>query len=99
MADWTLKTWPDAFQAVKRGEKTFEFRYCGDKDFQVGNTVVLREYIPAAWEAPEIYGEEEPEVYGYVGEEITVKITYVLRGPQFGISEDYCIFSFVRRTP
>lgn len=38
-----LKTWPLYFQAVVRGEKTFEIRR-NDRDFTVGDVVRLREF-------------------------------------------------------
>jgi hypothetical protein len=57
-----LRTWPEYFSAVARGEKTFEWRFTGDRDFRVGDTLRLREY-----------GHE-----GYTGREIVAGISYVM---------------------
>ncbi|PZR37211.1 ASCH/PUA domain-containing protein [Caulobacter segnis] len=40
-----LKCWPAYFAAVREGLKTFEIRR-NDRDFQVGDLIVLREYSP-----------------------------------------------------
>ncbi len=71
-----LKTWPSEFEAVKSGLKTFEWRDCSDRDFQVGDTLLLCKY--------------DPHLTRYCEAEVKVKVTYILRG-QFGIPEGYCI--------
>lgn len=38
-----LKTWPQFFEAVARGEKTFEARK-DDRNFAVGDALILREW-------------------------------------------------------
>ncbi len=38
-----LKTWPAFYKYVDSGEKTFEIRK-DDRDFEVGDTLVLQEY-------------------------------------------------------
>lgn len=72
-----LKTWPEFFQAVWDGEKTFEFRK-NDRDYQVGDNVVLVE-----WDNKEQL---------FLGRGIRAKITYVLK-EQMGVPEGYAILS------
>lgn len=57
-----LKTWPDYFAAVRRGSKTFEVR-TNDRDFQVGDLLVLQEYDP---QHGVFSGEEECRVITYI---------------------------------
>ncbi|WP_297512682.1 ASCH/PUA domain-containing protein [uncultured Caulobacter sp.] len=42
-----LKTWPKYFAAVRSGQKRFEIRR-NDRDFAVGDILVLREFDPAS---------------------------------------------------
>jgi hypothetical protein len=42
-----LKTWPDYYAAVLSGVKTFEIRQ-NDRDFKVGDALVLQEFDPKA---------------------------------------------------
>ena len=72
-----LKILPHYFEAVKRGDKRFELRE-NDRDYKEGDVLRLREWS---------------EFIGYSGREITVQVTYMLRGPGFGLREDYCILS------
>jgi hypothetical protein len=72
-----LKTWPEYFHRVVIGQKPFEVRKT-DRDFQVNDIVILKEY--------------DPERKEYLGGEIHMKITYVLSGGQFGIEPGYCVF-------
>jgi len=55
-----LKTWPEYFQPIAEGRKTFEIRY-NDRDFQVGDTLHLREWSAAK---------------GYSGNEAWAEVTY-----------------------
>jgi hypothetical protein len=71
-----LKTWPAYFQRVKSGQKPFEVRK-NDRDFQVGDTVVLNEF--------------NPETQEFTGDETSRLVSYVLPGGQFGIELGFCV--------
>lgn len=74
-----LKILPEYLKEVDKGNKTFEYRDNSDKDFQVGDIVRLREFIP--------------DEKRFTGAFLWVKITYLLKG--FGrLHEDDVIFSF-----
>lgn len=63
MTTHQLKTWPVFFGPVAEGIKTFELRRA-DRKFAVGDLLHLREWLPF---------EQD-----YTGEEVTVKVTYIL---------------------
>lgn len=71
-----LKTWPDFFRAIEEGRKSFEIRI-NDRDFRVGDEVLLLEYSPARGE--------------YLGGVIHRKITFILTGGM-GLRDGYCAF-------
>lgn len=58
-----LKTWPEFFEAMLSGEKTFELRK-DDRGFVTGDILLLREWNPATKE--------------YSGRELTRKVTWLL---------------------
>ena len=79
-----LKTWPEFFIQIKKGQKRFELRK-DDRNFSVGDWVYLREF--------------NPKTNNYTGEAIYVKITYILRVAEyFGLKDGYCIFGFRKIT-
>ena len=81
MATHELKTWPEYFAAIKRGDKAHELRR-DDRNFQAGDQLVLREWDPAT--------------SVYTGDQIRAEVTYVYRGEQgspFGLGADYCAMS------
>jgi hypothetical protein len=41
-----LKCWPEFFQAIKSGHKRHDLRRADDRDFRVGDRLLLREYDP-----------------------------------------------------
>lgn len=71
-----LKTWPVYFEAIVRGDKNFETRK-DDRDFQKGDTLILREWDPAAGE--------------YTGRTARRFISFVLPGGQFGVERGFCV--------
>jgi len=63
-----LKTWPEYFEAVYFGDKTFEVRF-DDRDYKVGDTLVLREW--------------DPKTKEYSGRHLEVRVTYLMKGDEF----------------
>jgi hypothetical protein len=79
-----LKTWPDCFHAVSSGNKPFDVRE-NDRNFQVGDILLLREY--------------DPETEEYTGQATTRWVSYVLQGGAFGIQPDWCVLGFSKLPP
>lgn len=72
-----LKVWPEYFEAIWLGNKTFELRN-NDRDFQVGNRLILREWCPKNAE--------------YTGRQYKRGITYILKDAEaFGLQKDYVV--------
>ena len=69
-----LKTWPVPFDAIMSGEKTFEIRR-DDRGFRVGDILTLRRY--------------EPSRKSYTGENISVKVSYILEGTDWGLQDGF----------
>jgi hypothetical protein len=73
-----LKTWPEYYMRVVSEDKNFELRK-HDRDFQVGDILHLKEFIP--------------EKGGYTGRMVIRKITYLLKGGSMGLEDGFCIMS------
>jgi hypothetical protein len=73
-----LKTWPEYFEMIFTGKKTFEVRK-NDRGFQVGDILHLREY--------------SMKTLSYTGRECKREITYILYGGEWGISENTVILA------
>jgi len=73
-----LKCWCKYFERIFYNQKTFEVRK-NDRDFMVGDFIHLREW--------------DNDKQEYTGRELTLIITYILEGGQFGIEEGYCVMS------
>lgn len=70
-----LKIWPQYFRAVWDGTKTFEIR-SNDRDFKVGDMLVLREF--------------DPDDNEYTGSAICKKVSYILDDQAF-VKEGYVV--------
>lgn len=68
-----LKCWPEYFTPLWRRDKTFEIRL-NDRNFQVGDTLVLREW--------------NPTYERYTGQHITREVVYVTDFPA-GLRDGY----------
>lgn len=75
MARHELKTWPEYYEAIIRGDKTFEVRV-DDRGYEVGDVLALHE-----WD----------RVREYSGRACEVTVRYVLRDPKFGVSPGYVV--------
>lgn len=69
-----LKIWPDYFDSIDRGEKTFELRK-NDRGFNINDTLCLREWNPV--------------VKNYTGRQLNVKVTYICSNTVFGLQPGY----------
>jgi ASC-1-like (ASCH) protein len=90
-----LKTWPQYFQDIKEGKKTFEIRK-NDRNYQVGDVLLLKE-----WE-PKGYSSVDPNTLEgeYTGEEMKVHVTYIMKSmPEyisyFGIGSGVVVMSIL----
>lgn len=81
MGEHILKTLPQYWDAVERGEKTFEIRR-DDRGFQRGDTVVLRRTYEKAYQ-----GAEFPY------RDLRFTIGWILTGGQFGLAPGHVAFS------
>lgn len=82
-----LKCHSVPFQALSDGAKTHEFRR-DDRGFAVGDELYLRE-----WKRP----AGMISIARYTGRELRMIVTYISRGPEFGIPDGFCVMS-VRST-
>jgi len=81
-----LKTDPEPFDAVVKGEKTYEIRF-DDRGFQVGDGLMLAETL---------YTGDAMRIGAplmYTGRKHSVKITHILRGPAHGLRDGWVILS------
>jgi hypothetical protein len=79
-----VKSWPYLFEAVIQGVKRHELRK-NDRDYRVGDILVLREYSPDSGE--------------YTGRQYAVEVTYITSTERpcaisgSALSDGYCILS------
>lgn len=75
-----LKIWPEHFDNIVAGKKTFELRK-KDRDYKTGDMAVLRRY--------------DPDKKEYTGETCQVYISHILYGTDnnWGLNKDCCIMS------
>lgn len=82
-----LKCWPEFFDAIAEGRKRHDLRRAYDRDFRVGDRLLL--------------GEFDPRAATYTGRTQLVEVTYVTSALQpcalseMALSPDFCILSIV----
>jgi hypothetical protein len=80
-----LKCWPEFFAAIALGKKRHDLRRATDRDFRVGDTLLLREFDPA--------------IDTYTGSTLQVIVTYVTSAEmpcalsEQALHPDFCILS------
>ena len=74
-----LKTWPQYFAAVRSGKKRFEIRR-NDREFAVGDVLVLREF--------------DPEQDAYTGQVEERQITFLLSEEDYGVIHGFVAIGF-----
>ena len=70
-----LKTWPEHFEPVHSGVKSFEFR-ADDRGFEVGDLLELEEW--------------DPETEAYTGRDVTALVVFIMRECP-GLPAGYCV--------
>ncbi len=65
-----LKTWPQFYQATLNAKKKFELRR-NDRDFKVGDELLLQEWNPEP--------TQSCVVQGYTGREVLVRVDYIMK--------------------
>jgi len=73
-----LKVWPEYYEALANGTKTFEYRK-NDRGFEVNQLLWLSEW--------------NPKIEEYTKRSMLFEIQYILYGGKMGIPEGYCIMS------
>jgi len=64
MTEHKVKSWPEFFNDIADGTKTFDLRK-NDRDYQVGDTIVFEEF--------------KPRLGTYTGELVTCRIGHMLK--------------------
>lgn len=77
-----LKCWPQYFEAMLTGQKTFEYRK-NDRDFSIGDTLHLREYGPRDRERDDLGTDYTNRNMRVLVQSVWVQIP--------GLPQDYCI--------
>lgn len=75
-----LKVWPEYFEELLKGNKTFEIRK-NDRDYKIGDIILLQEYDPN-----KSYVCHICDCHKYTGRELKYKVTYIT---DFGLQENF----------
>lgn len=83
MQEHKLKTLSQYWDAIERGDKTFEVRK-NDRAFQTGDILVLEKFDGRRYVMDGYDFSAKPCA-------IRKRVTYLLQGGQFGIAPGYCV--------
>ena len=90
-----LKTWPDPFEAILRGDKHHEIRRT-DREFKVNDELLLREWRneqSSYYEVVNTVATWVTRPAHYTGREIHCRVTYLSSGGTWGLPADLCVMS------
>ena len=93
MKEHELKTDPQVFDDVVEGRKPFEIRK-DDRGFEVGDLLKLRK---TKYTGAEMSLAHCPAPLEYVGPPLYVYVTYILRGPIYGLEDGWVIMAIMPR--
>jgi hypothetical protein len=96
VATHELKTHPEPFAAACDGRKRHEVRV-DDRTprYAVGDTLNLRE-----WQPPRNARHDEPAMFGhYTGRGEVFRVTYLTRGPEWGVPAGMVVMSIASVGP
>jgi hypothetical protein len=85
MAEYKVKSWTHFFEAIVDGKKLHDMRDLKDRDYRVGDTLIMQDYDPVKG--------------SYSGRECPVEITYITSNEtpcafsSGALHKDYCILS------
>lgn len=86
MVEHKLKCWPNYFDALKSGDKTFEVRK-DDRGFQKGDILVLMRTEPdRLWSI-------EYTIQGKPKHELRKRVKWILTGGQFGVEAGHVVMA------
>jgi hypothetical protein len=80
-----VKSWPHLFASALAGQKKHELRRVSDRDYQVGDFLLLQEF--------------DPTTQRYSGRELRVRITYITSADfpcalsESALNPEFCILS------
>jgi ParB family chromosome partitioning protein len=86
-----LKCWPEPFDAVVEGRKTFEWRR-DDRGYAVGDTLRLRKWDPSRGHGGSYFRDDDA---GEIYPDVKVRVVYILRGA-FCMPEDFVVMGIER---
>jgi ASC-1-like (ASCH) protein len=86
MKQHELKTDSEVFDATQDGKKNFEIRF-NDRDYQIGDMLILQETEHTGLEMK----NGSPLIY--TGYSIKAQVTYILRGPIYGLATGWVIMA------
>lgn len=85
-----LKTDRVVFEAKAKGLKPWDIRK-NDRDYQIGDILHERETV---YTGEQMLSEGMP--LEYTGRHMYERVTYILHGPAYGLSEGHCIMTTER---